>query len=214
MKKLMMIGAAVALSLGVASAYASQNDGGFYVGVKGGYNNMDVPSGTITGNDGSVTEKNDKYMANIHVGYLWPVADQFQLGGQIGYSYYGKWKLTGASGSALGNSADIKFSSLNLLVVGQYNIEQWFVQGRVGAARAHETQSDNLVGTDGEFSSEWAVMAGASVGYYFTENFSAEIFYDHLFGQSITKSKLLHASDSSNKPPTMNSVGIGISYSF
>lgn len=209
MKKLMMMGAAAALSLSVASAFATQNDGGFYVGVKGGYNNMDVPTGSTIGGSATVTGKKDKYVANIHAGYLWPVADQFQLGAQIGYSYFGKYKLTNTTGG----KADIKLSSLNLLAVGQYNIEQWFVQGRVGGGYVHESASGNVAGTDGEVDNKWLVVAGASVGYYFTENFSGQIFYDHYFGQDITNSKLANGS-ANNKPPTMNSVGIGIAYSF
>lgn len=219
MRTLTALAVAAALSFGVTAAYASQSEGGFSIGVKGGYNDMSVPTASQTytdifnGDTVNVSEKKDKYMADIHVAYLWPVADTFQLGGQLGYSYYGKYKTTVTEGSD-STEATAKFFDPNLQLVGQWNIQQWFLQARAGVGYFKPTVSN---GSDNdvtyETKSTWDPVAGISGGYFFTDNFSAEVFYDHVFGTNYNSASNLN-SDTSNKPPTMNSAGIGITYSF
>ena len=209
MKRVIAVAAVAALGLSVAVAYADQNDGGFYVGVKGGYNNMKLPTGTETVQSTSNVElKKDKYVLNAHVGYLYPVADQFLVGGQVGGSYYGAYKMASSSGST-----KVSFASINLYAVGQYNIEQWFVQGRVGAGYFIDDMGKNAASLNNTYKEKWLAIAGASVGYFFTDNLSAELFYDHAFGKNM---KLADINDGSaeHDVPAMDSVGIGVSYIF
>jgi len=207
MRKIVTLAVAAALSLGISAAYASQSEGGFSIGVKGGYNDMDVPTDAGTFGAYTVTPKKDKYLADIHADYLWPVADVFQLGGQVGYSYYGKYKLTSNNGSA-----SSKISALNLQLVGQWNIQQFFVQARVGEGYFHSSNSNSISDTSYDIKNTWAPVAGLSAGYFFTDNFSAEISYDHTFGKNYSSAADLDRNN--NKVPTMNSVGVGLTYSF
>lgn len=213
--KLLSVAVASALALGASTAYATQSEGGFSIGVKGGYKDIDIPtsslSGSIDGKTLSLSSKIDKYVGNIHAGYLWPVADVFQLGGQVGYSYYGQYKLTGTFDGA---SASIKttYSSVNLEVVGQWNIQSWFVQLRAGGGYFMQNASDSgaFGNTDHSRDNKWAPIAGVSGGYFFTDNFSGEVFYDHVFGTNYNSTSVLSA----DKPATMNMVGVGLTYSF
>lgn len=212
MKKLIVSAAAIILSAGLASsAFATQQDGGFYVGVKGGYNKMSMPDGNFTIAGTPVKGNPNNYTANLHVGYLFPVADQFQLGGQIGYSYYGNWKMT-QSGSS--ENIKNKYYSLNAQVVGQWNIDDWFVQGRVGAGRFHASITDSDSTNDSSSFNQWKALAGLSGGYYFTENLSAELFYDHVFGKNLKSNAGFTSTSAAKQIPAMNSVGIGVTYSF
>lgn len=210
MNKLIKTTVGVAIAVGLAStAFATQNDGGLYIGAKVGYNKMDVPTGDFTVSGASLNGKTDKYVGNIHVGYLMPVADQFQLGGQLGYSRYGQYKVTASGADAFKDT----ISSFNILAVGQWNIEQWFVQGRLGMGRflAHDSgDASSVAGTN--FQNKWIAIAGLSGGYFFSENLSGEVFYDHSFGKNLKASNMTETSQ--NKMPTMNSIGIGLTYSF
>lgn len=207
MKKLTTLAIAAALSLGVTAAYASQSQGGFSIGVKGGYNDMDVPTASDTINGHEFTAKKDKYVADIHVAYLWPVADVFQLGGQLGYSYYGKYKITGNSANA-----DAKFSDPNLQLVGQWNIQQWFVQLRGGVGYFKPSVSNSIADFNYDTKKSWDAIGGASAGYFFTDNFSGEVFVDHVFGKNY--SSISDVDTNNAKAPTMTSAGIGLTYSF
>lgn len=215
MKTVIKTLAVAALATGLAStAFATQNDGGIYVGGKLGYNNMIAPSGNsqVNGTNAFKADINN-YMANIHVGYLWPVADQIQVGGQLGYSYYGKYKVS-AYGSGTGN-LDSKLSSFNLLAVGQWNIEDWFVKGRIGAARVMAKNSGNYTfgaTTSKVFDSKWLGLVGLSGGYFFNDNLSLELFYDRLVGKNVNTSDVINTRGSF--PPSMNSVGLGLTWSF
>lgn len=219
MRKILVLAAAAALTAGLASsAFADMENGGFYVGVNGGYNKAKLPTGNFSSGTVAYNAKLDKYVANVHVGYVVPVADQFQLGGQVGYSYYGKYKISGNNTATTG-TASVKLSSLNLQAVGLYNIQQWFVKGHVGGAYMNDSESGSVTvdGTSYKVNSKsaWKVIAGLAVGYYFTDNFSGEVFYDHIFGKSWSWNNIASLdSGASDSAPTMNAFGVGVNYSF
>lgn len=214
MKNIITLAVTAALSLSLASAFASQSEGGFSIGVKGGYNTMDYPTSqqSFTDSDGDVLNisgKKDKMVGDLHVAYLWPVADVFQLGAQLGYSYYGKYTISGTD-DGISVSGDNKISAINLQLVGQWNIQQWFVQARAGAGYFHQSEA----GTNSDSNSsnnKTLPIAGLSGGYFFTDNFSGEVFVDHVFGKNYSTMSDL---DNADKPPTMTSAGLGITYSF
>ncbi len=211
MKNIITLAVAAALSLSLASAFASQSEGGFSIGVKGGYNNMDLPTSEGTVGDFTLTGKKDKMVGDLHMAYLWPVADVFQLGAQLGYSYYGKYTLTETAPET--GSTDNKITAFNLQLLGQWNIQQWFVQGRVGAGYFHQSNAGNSADDSTDSSNKIAPIAGLSGGYFFTDNFSAEVFVDHVFGKNYS-SMSDFSSSSTNKPPVMTSAGLGVTYSF
>ena len=208
MRNIVALAVAAALSFGVSAAYATQTDGGFFIGAKGGYNSMDYPTDSGTFGVDTSTGKLSKYMADVHVGYLWPVADVFQLGAQLGYSYYGKYEITETSSSDV---ATIKTSSINLELVGQWNIQQFFVQARAGAGNVRPSIS-GTTDQDVTVKSAWDPMAGLSAGYFFTDNFSAEVYVDHVFGKNYSNFSDMDLTGI--KPASMNSAGLGVTYSF
>lgn len=222
------LSAVVLLScLAIGTAYASQNQGGFSVGIKAGYNDMDYPTYTKTETDYidgfafNTTEKasKDKYIADIHIAYLFPIANHFQLGGLVGYSNYGDYKITDDFlNVATTSKVSANIYSYNLEAVGQFNIDQWFIQGRVGAAHVQESFSSSGNDTEGDsdnlaLTHKWLPAAGASVGYFFNDHVSTELFVDHIFGENYkTESDLENST--SNKPASMTSIGLGLTYSF
>lgn len=172
-----------------ASAIAGQYDSehftpsGTYFGVKGGYNNINISSygGNI---------KKDHYFANAHLGYLTKVADNFTVGPQIGATYYGNVRA---------GSDRIHLYSFNLYAVGQYTVMNYYLAARLGGVYGFAS-GDNT-------KSSFDFGAGASIGYFFTQNFSAGITYDHIFGSSNNPS-------SKFRFPSTDSVGISVDYHF
>jgi len=222
MKNIIKVAVTAALSLSLVGAFASQSEGGFSVGVKGGYNDMAMPMDSSSLKiDGvtvlSVTPKQDHYVADVHVAYLWALSDAFQLGAQLGYDYYGQYKSTVTAGGTSVEGKD-KITAPNLQLVGQWNIQQWFIQGRVGAGYFHQSGSASVDGNNvgnSKSSNKAAPIAGVSAGYFFTDNFSGEVFYDHVFGKDYSDAnKDLTDNNDDKTPPTMNSIGLGITYSF
>jgi len=208
MKNIITLAVTAALSLSLVSAFASQSEGGFSIGLKGGYNDMSLPTSQGTVDGYTLTGKKDKMVGDLHVAYLWPLADVFQLGAQLGYSYYGKYTLT-EPGTG---SADDKISAFNLQLVGQWNIQQWFIQARAGAGYFHQSDA-NFDPDNSKSSNKIAPIAGLSGGYFFTDNFSGEVFVDHVFGKNYSNMSDF-STGNANKPPVMTSAGIGITYSF
>lgn len=204
------------------TAFATEQKGGFFVGVKGGYNSMDYPTGeqtlTDAGNTLVLKASKDTYIVNIHGGYTWPIADEFQLGGQLGYSNYGQYKVSGNNSSNTGTSS-LNLQSLNLLLVGQYDVEKWFVEGRVGSARMIPSESgavtNNGTGYKADSKNHWDVITGASIGYYFNENLSMKFFYDHIFGKAWTWQDF-GSEDGNQKdaPASIDSFGLGLTWRF
>lgn len=214
MKKLIATSIAAAVALGLSTAAMAAP--GFYVGVKGGYNNMEVPdenvSGTILGTNISAKQSTDNYFINVHGGYLFPVAPNFTLGPQIGFSYYGQVKQSDSVGGSTKNG-NIDMYSLNLFAVGQYTFNQFYVEGRLGGvwgiASLHSKYNTLAYGDD-DTQSSLDFAAGAGFGYYFTPNLSAGITYDHIFGTDYKSDQIKTSYDT----PTMDSIGAQITYHF
>ncbi len=218
MKGLTALGVAAALSLGITNAYAGQNEGGFSIGVKGGYNTMDFPTNSqeLTDDDGDslvINGKKDEYIAGVHVDYLWPVADFFELGSQLGYSYYGKYK-TNYTYNGVAGSTTYQIGDASFQLVAQWNIQKFFLQLRGGAGYFHTATSNSGADLDPTINKNtWNPLLGASAGLFLTDNFSAEIFVDHVFGQNYGNFIDLANADTI-KPATMTSVGLGVAYTF
>ena len=185
---------------------------GFYVGVKGGYDDMQVyTDNNIDGLTGVDLTK-DKYFINIHGGYLFPITPDFTLGPQISLSYCSKYSL---KVEGIGSN-DNKFYSVNLFAVGQYTFKQFYVEGRLGGVAVVKNESGAINGVeiaDGSNDTEYNFAAGAGVGYYFTPNLSAGITYDHIFGKNYN-SQTAVATEKYNSVPTMDSIGAQITYHF
>jgi len=204
-----------ALGLSTASFAAA----GAYVGVKGGYNNMEVTTGSATLNGTGVSVSTDDYFYNIHAGYLFPVAPQMFLGPQIGYTRYGNYKVDGKGNFT--SSMKEEISGINLLLVGQYDFSnQFYLQGRIGAEYAKMQGSGGLDAAGitqlGNVSKNQILpTAGISVGYYFLPQLSGALTYDHLFGKNYNDN--YGESDGGNNNdviPAMDSLGVSVSYHF
>lgn len=164
MSKLLKQAALVSISTIALGASAGQTDGGFYVGAKGGYNNMKVQDGDFTVSSATVKGKKDRYLANIHVGYLYPLVQQFQVGLQLGGSAYGQAKATG-TGSTTGSSK-YKIYSAQLQVVGQVNVDQWFgsLRGGLGSFRTQYTEDATTFRMPR--GNAYRGVMGLSIGYF------------------------------------------------
>jgi hypothetical protein len=173
---------------------------GFFAGVGAGYNNMNLPSST-TVNSIAVTTSSKKYMFDIHGGYLFDMGSGFDIGPMLNLDYYGPYTVTATNASA---SEKFHIYNFNLQAVGQYTWQSFFA--RVNAGEGYFMIRGNATGggvTENE--NEWKPVAGLSVGYYFTPAINVGLFYQHVFGSTVSGGELL---------PHMNSVGLDVEYAF
>lgn len=197
-------------------AFASfAHPAGLYLGVKAGYNRMGSPKQSVASSIGFANTAEitrDDYVANVHVGYLFAANKFLEFGPQLGYSYYGKYRVTGTGAATGGTNRQVQ--SYNVQGVIQFNAQQFFGRIRGGAGyfktfgKGELTQSPaSLTFSD---TSKWRTIAGASIGYSCTANFSTALFYDHVFGKKLDSLSDLNA----NGTPVMDTVGIAFAYDF
>ncbi len=190
-----------------ASAYADElHNSGFFLGAGVGYNHQTLPSGNVVYNnsDGTTTTFNNfsakKYMFKIDGGYLFDLGSGFDLGPILSFNYFGPTSAQDTDGSG---SDKMDIYNLNLQAALQYNWQSFFVRAQAGEGYFRLVEDSNDASTAS--TSEWKPMAGLSAGYYFTPEFNAGIFYQHVFGSTVAQGELL---------PVMDSIGISVEYAF
>jgi hypothetical protein len=209
--KLRTLSLALALA-GVAAissaAYADDShSSGFFTGVGAGYNHMTLPSGSISfvddGVTNTVTASSKKYMFDIYGGYLFDMGSGFDLGPMLNFSYYAPYKLSDTTGA----TENVHIYNFNFEAAGQYTWQSFFA--RVNAGEGYFSVKGSASGTDTNNQSDndhvWKPLAGFTLGYYFTPAINAGLYYQHVFGSSLSDD---------NPMPKMDSVGISVEYSF
>jgi len=220
MKKLIITAIAAAVVATCGSVYAT-NASGFFLGLGGGYNNADLPTGSQTFSPlafpYTVTASKQKFFLNANAGYLFAIGKSgFDVGPQIGYTYYGNYKLSERTVGIATVSGHNKttIQSINFKLDGRYTIDSFFLGANAGIG-------DFLLHSSGELSdnsshvyvpsngNSWDFMSGASLGYNITKNVSVEATYEHVFGQDIKMN-----DTNTNKAPTMNMFGGAVTVYF
>lgn len=226
MKQLTIILTSVMLALLGASAFAaSTNDLSprFYMGLQGGYNDMDVDTGSATGQDifgrtVTVTAKKDQSYSNIHAGVIIPVNENVAWGGQFGYSYYGAYKAsisTRGTNFLNDSSAEADISSLNTQFLLRLTQNNFYIQGQAGVGYFLSMESGNIamngVTMPVQDEERFLPIAGVNLGYNINDHFSVYLSYNHVFGTDFTTNDVNSDSDSM---PSMNNFGLGVNYTF
>ena len=201
--------------LAISSFAFADNHIGLYVGVKGGYNDMNSPKETVATKAGvnhSVNITRDDFVANAHIGYLYHLNSMLNLGGQFGYSYYGKYRAQ-ATGSSSG-SMSRRVESINAQAVVQLTKAHYFLRLRGGSGyfKADEQGSITTSGTTVTLPNKdkWQTIAGANIGYQVTQHVDVSAFYDHVFGETLDSLGVLIQ----NGTPKMDAAGLAIEYNF
>jgi len=193
-----------------AYADASDHDSGFYIGIAGGYNHLSKPHGktftytTSTGTaDTAMGVGKTSYSLNTHMGYLFNVGSGFDVGPELGFTYYGDYKLKNTATSVT-NAYNLY--AINLNATGQYTWQSFFARVNGGAdffwvtsGTAFETSSTHKSITEAD--------AGATLGYYFTPCVDAGVYYQHIFGSN-------HLDKLDHLVPSMDSAGLSLEYAF
>ena len=228
MNKVILTAAAV-LTMGVASfamaggldtAPSQAHKGGLYVGAGLGYAKTTTPKNLFekknslggTGADEGIAigqkSKFDHFAAAAHMGYLFPVTQNFLLGAELGYNYLPENKYTFGAAGVTAPKTDlvngtIKYSqySIDLLGVAKYYVTDEFnIFGKAGIAYVNQkvTQSftegnsgldvqDFLKTLPSISSSEAKFLpkVAVGVGYNITQNVELTAQYSHTFGDKI-----------------------------
>lgn len=210
LQKLTLALAIAGVSAIATAAYADDtHSSGFFAGVGGGYNHMTLPSGNLTfvddtGATNTVTISSKKYMFDIYGGYLFDMGSGFDIGPVLNFSYYGPYKLLD---NTTGASENVHIYNINLEAVGQYTWQSFFARVNAGEGyfmlRGSASGSDTHNQSDND--NEWKPLAGFTAGYYFTPAISAGLYYQHVFGSTLSDD---------NPMPKMDSVGINVEYAF
>lgn len=161
----MVLAATVALTANFACA-----DAGFYVGGGAGLANYKSDPAVSTG-------YSNKLAYNVHAGVEWKALEDLALGTEFGYvNTTGEHGVSGLPKSKLENKA------INWLLTSRYRV--WddlsvFVKG--GVSRGEWSVTSSLgTKTNGYFTRG---MATAGLGYAFTENWSANFSYTHVYNE-------------------------------
>jgi hypothetical protein len=139
-------------------------------------------------------------MFKVYGGYFFDLGSGFDLGPVLAFNYFGPTSAQNTNGSG---SDQMDIYNFNLQAALQYNWQSFFVRGQAGEGYFRLSEDSNDASTAS--TSEWKPMAGLSAGYYFTPEFNAGIFYQHVFGSTISQGELL---------PVMDSIGISVEYAF
>ncbi len=239
----LLVAAAALSSLSALSTAAfaddvtSTNNSQIYVGAEGGladagfdldkFYKSYIPS-DLTGTDlTSVSYKRKSYnlYGNLHVGMLFPVADDISVGGQLGYDKFGNQqvKLSATNYSNVSDSSkeSEKISDLNaeLVVQGVYNKFFGNVHGGMGyfmidnsgevknfSSGVVPASAANTTGAP-QNKNSLRPIAGVEFGYSFTDHVQGYVDYNHVFGTNTH-------GDFSNKVPNINTLGVGVNYVF
>ncbi len=228
MNKVILTAAAV-LTMGAASfAMAGGLDqtgpsqakhGGLYVGGGLGYASTTMPKKIFADNNSlnaffaANNQKNkfDNFAANAHIGYLFPVTQDFLLGAEFGYNYLPENKYTFdvvAPGSGLNPNpilanGTIKYSqySLDFLGVAKYYItDQLNVFGKAGISYVNQKVSQSFA-NDKALAAAFKLPSvskekgkvlpkvAVGLGYNITTNIELTAQYSHTFGSKISQIK-------------------------
>ncbi len=119
----------------------------------------------------------------LNLAYLYPVNSQWYFGGEVGYTDYGHSEIT----YSLGNQYEFTLESLNLLAVGQYNIDNRnSVFVKAGGALTRETYQNKVIVSAGpDFYSDktkFLPMLKAGVAHQATKRIQVNLTYTYVFG--------------------------------
>lgn len=174
----------------VGAAATGYADNQFYLNLGAGYaaaENMPAAS-TFSDIDGVLPlgtdgKTEDNYGGRFAVGYMWDTESAFSYGVETAAAYYGVTKYSNSEASV-----DMNYYGLELLAVGQVNIDKLRLIGKVGATdeRFHPTKTN--IEDNPEFTSSQQVLpeVGAGIAYLFTPNFQLGLSYYHTFGNDVS----------------------------
>ncbi len=193
--------------------------GGLYVGAAAGYATTTTPKNLFEDKNQlnqfyqltAIGQKSkvDNFAAAAHIGYLFPVTQNFLLGAELGYNYLPENKYTFGIASAFPGkdpktalvNGTIKYSqySLDLLGVAKYYVTDEFnIFGKAGIAYVNQKVTQSFTnGNPGDpdllkrlpsiSSSEAKFLpkVAVGVGYNITQNVELTAQYSHTFGDKI-----------------------------
>lgn len=213
---------------------AVELDSGTYIGIEGAYNlyryhdNSFVTTSTSQFNNNTIgsgitVNPDDKAGAsgNFHIGYLTPLQPDFALGGELGYTYYGKIhtvNYTGITGTA---SSSIKQSGIELLGVAKFRFTEdinAFIKGGISYALINQEASGIVESGAGPINfgdlargnhNSTNAIVKAGLGYRVTQGVDIYAYYAHLFGENYydTEAEQYHSV-------AINSMGVGLNWFF
>lgn len=171
----------------VVSAYA---DNQFYVGLGLGYAGAeDMPAnGSFNDVDGvlplgSTSKTTDNYGGRVALGYMWDRQASFSYGVETAAAYYGVSKYANDAASV-----DMNYYGLELLGVGQLNLDKLRLIGKLGMSdeQFHPTKSN--IENNPEFTSSEQVLpeVGGGIAYLFTPDLQVGVTYYHTFGNAVS----------------------------
>lgn len=246
MKKLVLTAATV-VAMGVASLalaggqeQAQVKRGGFYIGGGLGYADLGMPTNLISDQfiDSARTAQSstlNHFTAGAHVGYLFPVTQQFLLGAELGYNYLPNTTYTITNKTvSTNNDTEIKFSrySLDLMGVAKYYVvDQFNVFAKAGVSYVKQKASaDATVVVQGltldtasvsKSSDQLQPKLAVGAGYNVLPNLELTAEYSHTFGDKFNSiSQNSFDSDNNLKESSVtniasnNAVLVGVNYYF
>jgi len=199
-----------------------------YLGIEGGgadtgfnlNNYKNYVSSNNPGETQSYTLTNNNFYGDIHAGILFPVADVISMGGQLGYQQFGTHSAETSANDGttyLSSKESEKISDFNAKAVIQTVYNNFFASLNTGLGYFMIKNSGEITdfsnGMPGvttpapESKNSVHILAGAELGYNFSEHFNTYISYEHVFGTDTH-------GDFSNKVPTMDTLGLGVNYIF
>lgn len=195
----------------IGAAVSAHADDQFYVGLGAGYaaaQNMPA-SGSFEKIEGvplgipGKTESN--YGGRVALGYMFDLQADFSYGLEAAAAYYGVTKYSNALASV-----EMNYYGLELLGVGQLNLDKLRLIGKVGASdeQFHPTKSN--IKKNPNFTSSEQVLpeVGAGIAYLFTPSFQLGLNYYHVFGNDVT----FNNDSDATALPSVNLVLLEMSY--
>lgn len=237
LSNLFIASSVVALSALSVNAFADDaapatSNNQVYVGAEGGWADQGFDLNKFYKNYVSTADHASSYKhksynmyGDVHVGALFPVADEVSIGGQLGYGLYGKQevKLSATNNANVSDSSkeSEQISDLNAQFIVQTTYKQFFgnVHGGVGYFMVHNSgEVKNFASGEVPASEANTTMApknknsvrpiaGVTVGYNITDNVQAYVDYNHVFGSKTQ-------GNFSDKVPNINTLGVGVNYVF
>lgn len=207
MTEILMLGT-LAMAL-CGSVYA---DNQFYVDLGAGYaaaEDMPTPSSFVNVEGvtilGTVGKTDSNYGGRLALGYLWNRESSVAYGIETAAASYGMTKYSNDAASV-----EMNYYGLELLGVGQVNLDKLRLIGKVGASDEQFHPTKKNIENNPNFTSSEQVLpeVGAGIAYLFTPNFQLGLSYYHTFGNTVG----FESDADATNLPSVNLVFLEMSY--